>query len=48
MKATWKDTIIAESNDTNEDAAWYYPEPGDIAKNIKGRIAFWRGVRVTE
>ncbi len=30
----------------NADAAWYYPEPKDAAKNIAGYIAFWRGVKV--
>lgn len=30
----------------NQDAAWYYPDPKDAAKNIKGYIAFWRGVKV--
>jgi uncharacterized protein (DUF427 family) len=30
----------------NENAAWYYPEPKPEAKEIKGRIAFWRGVKV--
>lgn len=29
------------------DAAWYYPDPKDAAAQIKDRIAFWRGVRVT-
>ena len=91
MKATWKDEVIAESDDTvivegnhyfpadsikrehfresethtvcgwkgtasyydvvvggdvNKDAAWFYPEPKDAAKDIKDRVAFWRGVRV--
>ncbi len=32
----------------NEDAAWYYPTPKDAAAEIKGYIAFWRGVEVTE
>ena len=32
----------------NEDAAWYYPTPKDAAATIKGFIAFWRGVEVTE
>jgi len=32
----------------NADAAWYYPEPKDAAKSIKGFIAFWRGVKVSE
>jgi len=31
----------------NNDAAWYYPEPKDAANNIKGYIAFWKGVKVT-
>jgi uncharacterized protein (DUF427 family) len=30
----------------NGDAAWVYRDPKDAAKHIKGRIAFWRGVRV--
>lgn len=30
----------------NKDAAWYYPEPKDAAKQIKGRVAFWKGVTV--
>jgi len=91
MKATWKDAVIAESEDTvvvegnhyfpidsvdaallrpsethtvcgwkgtasyydivvgdavNKDAAWYYPEPKDAAKEITGRVAFWKGVVV--
>ena len=91
MKATWKGTVLAESDETvvvegnhyfpadsikrehfresgahttcpwkgeasyydvlvgdevNADAAWYYPEPSDAAKQIKDRVAFWRGVRV--
>ena len=30
----------------NQDAAWYYPEPKTAAAEIKGRVAFWRGVEV--
>lgn len=30
----------------NKDAAWYYPTPKDAAENIKGHIAFWKGVQV--
>ncbi|UCG73710.1 MAG: DUF427 domain-containing protein [Chromatiales bacterium] len=93
MKAVWKDTVIAESDDTvvvegnhyfpvdslqtefiessdkttkcpwkgtahyyhvvvdgerNADAAWYYPEPKAAASEITGRVAFWRGVNVSE
>lgn len=32
----------------NENAAWYYREPKDAAKVIKGRIAFWKGVKIEE
>jgi uncharacterized protein (DUF427 family) len=93
MKAVWKGTVVAESNDTvvvegnhyfpldsirpeyllpsntktmcswkgqasyhtlfvngdaNPDAVWYYPEPKEAAAEIKGRIAFWKGVTVVE
>ncbi len=93
MKAIWKDTIIAESEDTvvvennhyfpvsavkmeymnpsetkstcpwkglasyytikvngesNVDAAWYYPEPKDAARNIRDHVAFWNGVEIVE
>lgn len=30
----------------NRDAAWYYPDPKQAAENIKGYIAFWKGVEV--
>ncbi len=30
----------------NKDAAWYYPEPKDAAKQIKDHVAFWKGVEV--
>lgn len=91
MRALWKDTVLAESDDTvvvegnhyfpadslrreyfrpsdthttcgwkgvasyydvvvagevNPDAAWYYPDPKPAAKEITGRVAFWKGVRV--
>jgi len=92
MRATWKDAVLAESDDTivvegnhyfppealvrehfrpsethttcgwkgvasyydvvvgdavNRDAAWYYPETKTAADSIRGRVAFWRGVKVT-
>ena len=31
----------------NQDACWYYPDPKDAAMNIKGYLAFWRGVKVS-
>jgi len=31
----------------NADAAWYYPDPKAAAANIRGHVAFWKGVQVT-
>ena len=33
--------------DLNPDAVWYYAEPKEAAAEIKGRVAFWKGVRVS-
>jgi len=30
----------------NDNAVWYYAEPKEAASNIKGRVAFWKGVSV--
>ncbi|MCK5202342.1 MAG: DUF427 domain-containing protein [Desulfobacterales bacterium] len=30
--------------DTETDAAWYYPEPKEAAKQIKDYVAFYKGV----
>ncbi|KPM32448.1 Hypothetical protein I595_864 [Croceitalea dokdonensis DOKDO 023] len=32
----------------NKDAAWYYPETSELARSIKGHIAFWKGVTIEE
>ena len=46
----WKGTAsyydVVVGGEVNRDAAWYYPEPKDAAAEIKGRVAFWRGVKV--
>lgn len=31
----------------NPDAAWFYLEPKDAAKQIKNYVAFWKGVKVS-
>jgi uncharacterized protein (DUF427 family) len=45
---SWKGTAsyydIEVSGKKNADAAWFYPEPSNAARQIKGYIAFWRGV----
>jgi uncharacterized protein (DUF427 family) len=38
---------LAVDGAENTDAAWFYPEPKDAAKEITGHVAFWRGVEVT-
>ena len=48
----WKGTAnyysLRVDGDVNTDAAWYYAEPKEAAKNIEGRVAFWRGVEVSD
>ncbi|MDB4261540.1 DUF427 domain-containing protein [bacterium] len=39
---------VQVEGDVNPDAAWYYPQPKDAAQEIAGRVAFWRGVVVTD
>jgi uncharacterized protein (DUF427 family) len=31
----------------NRDSVWYYPEPSEKAMNIKGKVAFWKGVEIS-
>lgn len=38
-------TLVVDGRE-NPDAAWYYPDPKDAAKQIAGHVAFWRGVTV--
>lgn len=46
----WKGTAsyftLEVNGQRNPDAAWYYPEPSAAARQIAGRVAFWKGVRV--
>lgn len=47
----WKGTanyysVVVEGKE-NADAAWYYADPKPEAANIKGHVAFWKGVEVT-
>lgn len=46
----WKGTAhyysLAVDGRENRDAAWFYPETKQAAENIRGRIAFWKGVEV--
>lgn len=46
-KGTAKYLSLAVGGATNKDAVWFYPEPKDAAANIRGRVAFWKGVSVS-
>jgi uncharacterized protein (DUF427 family) len=37
---------IEVNSQRNPDAAWYYPDPKDAARQIKDHVAFWKGVHV--
>lgn len=43
-EASYYDVVV--NGEVNKDAAWYYPQPKDAAKQITGHVAFWRGVEV--
>jgi uncharacterized protein (DUF427 family) len=47
----WKGTAsyytVEVNGERNPDAAWFYPQTKDAAKNIEGYVAFWKGVEVT-
>ena len=42
--ASYYDVVV--DGQVNRDAAWYYPQPKEAARQIAGHVAFWRGVRV--
>jgi uncharacterized protein (DUF427 family) len=37
---------VSVDGESNEDAAWYYPEPKPEAEKIRDYVAFWHGVEV--
>lgn len=37
---------VVAGGERAEYAAWYYPDPKPAADEIRGRVAFWRGVTV--
>jgi uncharacterized protein (DUF427 family) len=44
-EASYYDVVV--DGKVNHDAAWYYPDASDAAKQIKHHVAFWKGVQVT-
>ena len=44
--ASYYDVVVGDK--VNRDAAWYYTNPSAAAESIKGRVAFWHGVKVDQ
>jgi uncharacterized protein (DUF427 family) len=44
--ARYYDVVVGDK--VNPGAAWYYPDPKAAAEQIRGRVAFWKGVRVVD
>jgi uncharacterized protein (DUF427 family) len=46
----WKGTAsyfdIVVDGETNQQAAWFYPNPKPAVDNIRDYVAFWKGVEV--
>ena len=45
-EASYYDVVVNDL--VNHDAAWYYAQPSEAAKEIKDHVAFWKGVQVTK
>ena len=45
-EASYYDVVV--NGEINSDAAWYYPSPKDAAAEIRGYIAFWKGVAIED
>jgi uncharacterized protein (DUF427 family) len=45
-EASYYDLVVGSRK--NEGAAWFYPDPKPAAAEIRGRVAFWRGVEVVD
>jgi len=48
----WKGTAnyytLMVDGQSNPDAAWFYTDPKPAANQVRGRIAFWKGVQIGE
>ncbi len=39
---------VVVDGEKKSDSAWYYPEPFDAAQEIKGMVAFWKGIEIIQ
>lgn len=44
-EAHYYDVVV--DGEVNPAAAWFYPDPKPAAEEIRGRVAFWKGVKVS-
>jgi uncharacterized protein (DUF427 family) len=46
----WKGTAsyfdVVVDGQRNSDAAWFYEAPKPAAEQVRGRVAFWKGITV--
>jgi uncharacterized protein (DUF427 family) len=45
-QASYYDLLVG--GERNAGAAWYYPDPKPEASEIRGHVAFWRGVEIVQ
>ncbi len=43
-EAHYYDVVV--NGEVNSNAAWFYPDPKPAVAEIRGRVAFWKGVQV--
>jgi len=43
-ECSYFDVVVA--GEVNQDAAWTYPEALPAAIQVRGRVAFWKGIKV--
>lgn len=44
--ANYFDVVVGDQ--MNDNAAWFYESPLPAASQIKGHVAFWKGVKISE
>lgn len=48
----WKGTAsyydVLVNGQVNQNAAWYYQNPSELAGSIKNHVAFWKDVQIIE
>jgi len=45
-EAHYYDVVL--DGEVSRGAAWFYPEPKEAASHIRGHVAFWKDVEISE